>query len=91
MSAVKPETRCKRIARDITPLATHLKQFRPACRVISIHRNDWLLLRDAADIARANGFHVERDTVKYDGFVLQPIERGPAHPDSGPSAEGGGP
>lgn len=76
MSLLRPETRCKRLARDIRPLATHHERFRPSVRRISIRREDWDLLREHAEAARAEGFTVNGPHVSFQGFELAPTHLG---------------
>lgn len=74
MNTQKAETRFKHLARDIQPLATHLEQFRPSVHSIRIRRDDWELLRKEAEAARAQGFIVSDDGVRYRNFELQPTD-----------------
>ena len=73
MGILKPETRCKHLARDMLPLATHIERgFSPSVRRISIERGDWQMLRDQPDIARAEGFVIDERGVRYHGIEIAP-------------------
>jgi hypothetical protein len=73
MSRVKPETRCKHLARDIRPLANHIsKGFSPAVRRISMNRPDWELLHQKPEAARAEGFTIIGDRVTFQGIEVVP-------------------
>ena len=74
MTALRPETRCKRIIKQITPLVTFLKRDRPTCRRIHLYRADWDSLYQAGDVARAHGFQIEGDAITYQGFSLEPLD-----------------
>lgn len=75
MSILKPETRCKHLARDMLRLATHLERgFSPSVRRISIRREDWELLRDQPEVARAEGFVISTEGVRYHGIEIAPTD-----------------
>lgn len=75
MIVMKPETRCKRLARDIRPLAAHIaKGFSPCVQRISIRREDWDLLRETAEAARAEGFAINGDRISYQGIEVAPTD-----------------
>ena len=76
MIVMKPETRCKRLARDIGPLAKHIAAgFSPAVDRISLERQDWELLRDKPECAAAQGFAVLPDRITYKGIEVVPRPR----------------
>lgn len=73
MGAVKPETRCKHLARDIRPLATHIVNgFSPSVRRICMRREDWQLLLEKPEAARAEGFVIDHDHITYEGIDIYP-------------------
>lgn len=75
MIAMKPETRCKHIVRDMEPLALHNERYCPSVRRMSLRRADWELLRDHPELARAEGFTVGDDgEVRYRGFEIAPTD-----------------
>ena len=72
---MRPETRCKRLARDIRPLAEHITRgFSPSVRRIRVRREDWDLLREKADTARAEGFVLDGDHISYQGIEVAPMD-----------------
>lgn len=74
MGSVKPETRCKHLARDIRPLAGHIaKGFSPTVNRISLRRQDWDLLREKPDAARAEGFTILGDRITFQGIDVVPL------------------
>lgn len=74
MSALRPETRCKRIVKEMTRLVTFLKREQPNCHCIHLYRADWDSLYQAGDVARALGFQIEGNVITYQGFTLEPLE-----------------
>lgn len=74
MSALKAETRCRHLAREIRPLASFFEQFRPSVRRIRIRREDFNLLQKEAAIARAHGFTVDEEGVHYRRFEIAPSD-----------------
>lgn len=73
MSHVKPETRCKHLARDIRPLAEHVtKGYSPSIPRISIRRADWELLLEQPEAARAEGFSVNAQHITFEGIEVIP-------------------
>jgi len=80
----RPETRCRYLVRDITPLVSFFEQFRPSCRTIHINRQDWQMLCQAGDIARKQGFVIDEQEgqpvkISYHGFSLEPVDLGQPH------------
>ncbi len=75
MNRVKPETRCKHLAKAMRRFATHNESYCPSVRRISLRREDWELLRDTPDAARAEGFTIDaQGTVRYRGFEIAPTD-----------------
>lgn len=73
MSRVKPETRCKHLAKEILPLAEHISRgFSPSVKRISMRREDWELLCEKAEAARAEGFTVIDHRVTFRGIEVVP-------------------
>lgn len=81
MITMKPETRCKHLARDIGPLAKHIAGgFSPAVDRISLERQDWELLHENPQVARVHGFTVLADRIAYQGIEVVP-RPDPVHTD----------
>jgi hypothetical protein len=75
MSIVKPETRCRHLAKQMLPLATHVENgFSPAVRRISVRPEDWEMLRQNAEVARAEGFVIDDQGVRYHGIEVASTE-----------------
>lgn len=73
MSLLKPETRCKHLAQSIRPLAEQItKGFSPHVPRISMRREDWDLLLEKPEAARAEGFVIHGGRVTYQGIEIAP-------------------
>lgn len=73
---MKPETQLKHVVAGIEKLASFLAKYTPSCGRIHIRRADWLLLRKQPDLARAYGFVVSEEHVRYRDYDLQPTDCG---------------
>ncbi len=74
MPALKAETRCKHLEKEVRRLAANLERFSPSVHRISIRRADWNLLNTEVAAARTHGFVVDAHGVHYRRFELKPTD-----------------
>lgn len=75
MSRMKPETRCKQLARQICGLAEHIsKGYSPSVQRMSMRRADWELLHAKPEAARAEGFVIDDEHVTFKGIEVVPLD-----------------
>ncbi len=73
MITMKPRTRCKRLAQDIKPLAEHIAMgYSPSVDRISVRREDWDLLHEQVEAARAEGFTILENRITFRGIEVVP-------------------